>query len=114
MSQLAALAPRASVLAGTNVDAVSAQVDAVRAAGARAIHVIGPSVREKPWITVLDRAGHLSALIDYQDPQRYPALYNPHLRHDVDHMNRAGAERLSRLLGRDLAAAMERLEREQP
>lgn len=114
LAKLTALKPRPSLLATTNVDAVIAQVEAVAAAGARAIHVIGPSVREKPWIAALDRAGHLSALINYQDPERYPELFDPHLRYDVDHMNLAGAERLSRLLGRDLARAMDRLEQEAP
>lgn len=114
VAKLAALQPRPSLLAMTNVDAVTAQVEAVHAAGARAIHVIGPSVREKPWIAALDQAGHLSALINYQDPGQYPQLFNPHLRYDVDHMNLAGAERLSRLLGRDLARAMDRLEQEAP
>lgn len=114
IEQVLALVPRPSVLAATNVDAVLSQLAAVRAAGARAIHVMGPSVREKPWIAALDAAGHLSALIDYQDPRRYPRLYDPHNRYDADHMNHSGAELLSRLLGRDLAAAMQRLERDDP
>jgi hypothetical protein len=114
VTKIVALRPKPSVLAATNVDAVDWQSNAVRAAGARAIHVSGPSVREKPWIAVLHTAGHFDALIDYQDPRRYPELYNPHQRYDADHMNQAGAERLSRLLGDDLASAMERLERGQP
>lgn len=102
--------PQPGVLARFHVEAVRRQVAAVRAAGALPVHAIGPSVRPKPWIAALDAAGELPRLIDLQDPDRFPALYDPHNRYDTDHMNTAGAELLSRLLGRRLAAVLEAAE----
>lgn len=99
-----------SVLLTFDVASVDEQVRAVRRAGAEPIHAIGPSVREKPWIRALARGGHIPWLLDYQDPDAFPELYDMAYRYDTDHLNVPGAREFSRRFGRDLAALMARIE----
>ncbi|MCZ6508264.1 MAG: hypothetical protein O7A04_09505, partial [Acidobacteria bacterium] len=69
----------------------------VRAAGPRPILLLDPN--QGAWSGVgAEVAGGLP-LINCDDPERYPELFDPRNRFDASHLNHAGARLYSRLLG---------------
>ncbi|HEX6885258.1 MAG TPA: hypothetical protein VF530_17930 [Planctomycetota bacterium] len=70
----------------------------VRAAGATPILLVPPRHQVKSSLAAHVRA-HLDVeILEFDDPARYPELYAPELRFDLNHLNRDGAALFSRLL----------------
>jgi hypothetical protein len=74
----------------------------IRAAGAKPILLALPRNTERDELLELVRARIDAPLLDFNDPERYPALFAPENRFDTNHMNRQGAALLSRLLAESL------------
>lgn len=84
-------------------DAFADIVAEIRAAGAEPIILITPTVRPEenfagfaPDVTVWS----------YHDPNQYPALYDPALRHDPTHLSHDGAKAFTNLLADRFAAKL--------
>lgn len=93
-------------LARFNVEAVEAQVDAVRAAGALPVFLIPPLAEPTPELHELGRAGIVPTLLSFSDPVAYPALFEPERRFDLRHLDSEGSRLFTRLLARQFAAQL--------
>lgn len=82
--------------------------EAVRALGAEPIFVVLPTVLRRHELARAYAHGHVTALLDYGDPNRYPELYTPEHRYDVGHANHAGAKLFTRALARDFVDLVKR------
>ena len=74
---------------------------AERGARARGIELVWftmPGIEGVPEALRLAEAGELPTLLHFDDPERYPELFEPEQRYDEGHLDRSGAERLSRAL----------------
>ncbi len=78
----------------------------VRKAGIDPIFFVGP-VLEARGIARLAAENDLITLFAYNDPERYPNLYDLDHRFDRYHVNSKGARILTRLVARDFAAFVE-------
>jgi hypothetical protein len=78
-------------------------IERVRAAGATPILLVPP--RHQVRSSLADHVReHLDVeILEFDDPARYPELYVPELRFDLNHLNRDGAALFSRLLARRFA-----------
>lgn len=83
---------------------VREQLDAVRAAGAEPVYLVTPIPRGTPRAYALARRGDVPVLFAFNDPDRYPDLYDPDHRQDRGHLNHEGARRFSRYFGERFAA----------
>jgi hypothetical protein len=85
------------------VDALTELVASLRAAGVEPVFVLyPPAPNKRPEIRGAHEAGAIPNLISFADPDAYPALYNSlKQRFDENHLNKAGASRLSVLLGEE-------------
>jgi hypothetical protein len=70
--------------------------------GARLVLVAPPYV-SAPFAPLPE---HGIPFLDFSDPRRFPELFEPARRNDAGHLNPAGAELYSRLLARELLAAL--------
>ncbi|MBK6427918.1 MAG: hypothetical protein IPF82_17545 [Blastocatellia bacterium] len=80
-------------------------VDRVRATGARVILVVPPCLSTRAELIRRAREIDGATVLAFNDPDRYPELYDPELRFDVGHLNAAGAERFTMLLAESVFAA---------
>jgi hypothetical protein len=79
----------------------------VEAAGARLILVVPPALQRRSGL--VDVASRLGLdVVALNDPDAYAELYDPSLRFDFGHLNRAGALALTRALAREAAPARAR------
>jgi hypothetical protein len=89
---------------GTHADRIAR----LRSHGVEPIFVVAPLREGTPMFYRLDEAGELGRVFAYNQPARYPELYEWKHRFDWTHLNREGAVRWSRLLADDLADWIER------
>lgn len=85
-------------------EALQELIAAVRQAGAQPIFVITPSLGGEHFTGL--PAG--VPLLAYDDPTKYPTLYEPDRHHDQWHLNERGAAELTSLLARHFAEIMHR------
>jgi hypothetical protein len=100
-ARIAALARangRPVVLADLDAGLARAQVAAAAARGVELVHVTPPSGEDSAELLALHAAGSVPALLHFNDPVRFPELYEPGARHDLGHLSARGAERFTRLL----------------
>ena len=81
-------------------------VEAVRAAGAEPIFIDPPSLYLDNDFQLAKQLGLVDRLLMYRDPDRYPQLYVPENRYDIDHLNQAGAEAFSQFIAKDFNQAL--------
>jgi hypothetical protein len=86
-----------------NLDALAAQIERIRAAGAEPVYFTSPSKFALPLGRALAEAGRIPAYFPFNDPDRYPDLYTIGHRNDADHLNGKGAAILGRLLAQAFA-----------
>ncbi len=77
-----------------------AQVERLRRAGIEPVFVLSPILGAVPGIHSLRTEQILPALLAFDSPRGYPALYAPEARFDMWHLNAEGAERFSRAFAR--------------
>lgn len=77
--------------------------EAVRAAGAEPIFIDPPSLHLDNDFQAAEQLGTIDRLLTYRDPNRFPQLYKPENRYDVDHLNRSGSEEFTRLIAEDFS-----------
>ena len=85
------------------LECVRSQMEAIQAAGARTIHVLGPGLngRPKQYNALVD--GHVPTLIGLNQPDLYPRLYQPVHRFDPTHLNLRGAVLATKILANELS-----------
>lgn len=83
--------------------AIAEQNELARRAGTVLVRMIPPASEGHPEALELARRGDFEKLLDYNDPLRFPRYFQVDWRFDDHHLNRAGAEDLSRRVGTDLA-----------
>ena len=77
---------------------IRAQVTAIREHGAEALFYIGPRDFARPASYRLAEAGVIPILFGFNQPSRYPELYEIENHFDRSHLDREGAELYTRLL----------------
>jgi len=75
----------------------------VRAAGATPILLVPPRHQVRSSLAAHVRERLDVEILEFDDPARYPELYAPELRFDLNHLNRDGAALFSRLLAQRFA-----------
>lgn len=83
--------------------AMSAIVDDVRRAGAEPIFAIAPTLNERENFA---SAPGGAAIIAFNDPNKYPRLFDPDLHYDAWHLNERGAHDFTQALAEQFAAVM--------
>ncbi|HTF34944.1 MAG TPA: hypothetical protein VK714_14770 [Myxococcota bacterium] len=83
------------------------QSERLRAANIEPLYIIPPILRATPSLYGLVKATDVPVL-GFNSPTRYPELYATEHRWDATHLNRAGAQCLSRLLAERLADLLDR------
>lgn len=73
-------------------------VDEVEAAGANPVFIIPPRMELKSELVFAYKEGYIPALLAFNDPNKYPDLYQLDLRHDLNHLNHQGSQKFSRLI----------------
>ncbi|MEM7311228.1 MAG: hypothetical protein AAF682_31460 [Planctomycetota bacterium] len=77
--------------------------------GVEPIHVLFATSHPTPTLLQLGaEEGPLPELWAFNDPRAHPELYKPRSRYDSRHLNRPGAERLTRLLAQRFADHLDR------
>jgi hypothetical protein len=84
--------------------ALEAALDAVRRAGARPILLVPPALEARSTLVGLARDELGADVLVFNDPTRYPNLYDPEYRFDMGHLNARGAEMFTRLVAEEVAA----------
>jgi hypothetical protein len=79
------------------------QIDDVRDAGAEPIYLIMPTSHAEPLAYSAAAEGLVPHLIGFNDPARYPDLYQPDARFDRNHLNQRGGRAFSLELARRFA-----------
>jgi hypothetical protein len=82
----------------------------IEALGARAVFMAQPGLYLNSDLVQAARAGAVDTLLRFDEPARFPDLYEPAARFDANHLNALGAERFTR----HLAEAYLALERSGP
>ncbi len=108
--QSASAAEGATRAARVNVEALRAQIETLRAHGVEPIYVIGPVTDATPHLAHLADNGTVPALIAFNDPERYPELFQLKRRFDAGHVDNEGARILTEELARRLVPLLERSE----
>ena len=90
-------------LSANKVMLLNQVVEAVRAAGAEPIFIDPPSLYLDNDFQLAKQLGIVDRLLTYRAPDRYPQLYAPENRYDIDHLNQAGAEAFSQLIAQDFS-----------
>ncbi|MHC4846570.1 MAG: hypothetical protein ACYTCU_10475 [Planctomycetota bacterium] len=75
-------------------DALDQQIEAIRAAGARPVYIVAPSMHPAPYAGALDEQGRIPDLMVFNEPGEYPLIYRYDRRFD-GHLNRQGAREFS-------------------
>ena len=82
-------------------------VATVRSHGAIPIFVVPPTTEAGYFYPPMDREKDL-AILDFSDVRKYPELYDPNHRIDLDHLNTAGAKIFSEALAQDFVPMVNR------
>ncbi len=91
-----------------NIEALARQVRFVEATGAQIIFLIPPGSTLTNDAELLLARGHIPDLVNYARPSRFPFIVKMDWRFDLNHLNREGAERMSRQFAIDLAQRLDR------
>ncbi len=86
-------------------EALTEQIDLIKAAGARPIYIAPPSMFPDAQAQELSRQGHLPDLMVFNDPVQYPDLYRFSRRFD-GHLNQQGAMEFSQLFADHLLSGL--------
>ena len=78
-----------------NAEFYREQLRAAREAGIRLVYFVPPGLEGSPERLRMHEAGVLPELLFFNDPARFPELFQLDYRFDKGHLNRAGAELLS-------------------
>ncbi len=95
-------------LATYNFAALRSQQELVRQAGMQLIYVVLPSMRGSPDARVLHESGHVPVLFHFNQPEKYPFLFEMDRLQDAWHPTRLGTQELSDLLAESLVREIER------
>ncbi|MCZ6783178.1 MAG: hypothetical protein O7G30_07685 [Proteobacteria bacterium] len=91
-----------------DLDFLRSQAQRVRAAGAELVYFVTAIPDAAPELRELERSGSLPApLLSFNSPARHPELYRVDHRYDGDHLNRRGAEVMSRAFAARFARMLE-------
>ena len=93
-------------LASYNLEALEAQVAALRAAGVEPVYLIPPESTPTPHLLRLAEEGRVPRLLAFNDPETYPELYRIENRFDRNHLRDSGARIFSRLLAERFSAEL--------
>jgi len=85
-------------------EAVLDQVEWLRARGIRVVYFLPPDPLPIPELVRMEQEGLLRGLIRFNDPRAFPDLFRHDRRYDRRHLNRRGAEELTRAFARRFAA----------
>lgn len=77
------------------IELLRSAVSSARKAGARVVLVVPPCLATRAGLIGRALAIDGVAVLAFNDPDRFPELYDPALRFDVGHLNAAGAERFT-------------------
>lgn len=91
-------------LAAYDLDALLRQAALVEDAGCVPVYAMGPTIKPKPYLRPLAKAGLVPVLFDFSRPDVYPELYDVGERFDDDHLDARGAERFSGVFADAFAA----------
>ena len=74
-----------------NLEALEAQIEMVKAAGATPIYVLPPRGEATPRLVMLSELGYVTAFFDFGQPGLHPDLFALDSRFDAQHMSPVGA-----------------------
>lgn len=89
------------------LELLRSQVAFLRAHGLEVVYLVAPVLYRTPWVADVLRAGVVPHLVVFNDPVRYPELFELELRLDENHLNQAGAQVFSRRLADTLVALLD-------
>lgn len=75
-----------------NMEALRAQAELIRAAGATPVYWTGPSLNDYSFAMALAGSGFLTDGLFFHDAARFPELFEPDLRLDYGHLNHEGTQ----------------------
>jgi hypothetical protein len=99
---------KATTLATYNFEALRSQQELVRSHGMELIYVVLPSMRGSPDPGALLAGNHVPVLFHFNQPEKYPSLFEMDRLQDAWHPSRLGTKEVSDLIARSLAAEMKR------
>ncbi len=70
---------------------------------AQPILILSPILSNQIQLVIASQGGQISPLISFNDPIKYPELYDPKNRFDSDHLNKTGAQKITKLLADQFA-----------
>jgi hypothetical protein len=73
--------------------------------GAKPVLIVTPITARRVFYPLPERA-RKTIVLDFNDPMRFPELYESRNRIDTDHLNAAGAKVFTRLLAEQWSAAV--------
>lgn len=88
-----------SAVTDFEIDLLRSAIERARVHGARVVLVVPPCLATRASLILRAKAIEGVRVLAFNDPERYPELYDPALRFDVGHLNARGAERFTQLLG---------------
>lgn len=94
-------------LSAYNFRALREQKEEVARVGAELVYVNMPNFRGTPDVIALAATGELPHFLQYNDPQKYPEIFEVDRRQDRGHLSRKGAEDFSRHLADALLGLMD-------
>ena len=72
------------------------------------IFIITPVLKKKEELIALSTKGYVSTLFSFNNPTKYPSLYVPELRFDMEHLNDKGAKEFTKLLAGKFSEYLDR------
>lgn len=72
----------------------------VEAADAKPVFILPPRLETKQELQQAYRQGYIPLFLSFNDPIKFPKLYQVNLRHDKNHLNHEGSEQLTRLIAK--------------
>lgn len=85
-------------------DIIQKLVKAVTDAGATPIFFIHPVLKQEAHLIEAHQKGYIPILLPFNQPAKFPALYDPDKRYDWYHLNHQGAEQFTQLLADEFAS----------
>lgn len=82
------------------------QVERLRSHGIEPLYLIPPSHPHDKIQRRLAVEGYLPVLLDFNDPNRYPELFDADFRYDAEHFNESGARMFSQRVADEIAEAL--------
>ena len=72
----------------------------VEAVNAKPVFILPPRLENKQKLQQAYQQGYIPLLLSFNDPIKFPELYQVNLRHDKNHLNHEGSEHLTRLIAK--------------